>query len=408
VKWACWLVLLSPLLVGLLLALWQPALLLSMYEDRGWNLEQRLWSQARVLWQYVGWFFYPDIRGMGLHHDDFQVSAGWLQPFSTLPAVVGWLCLLAALLLRWRVWPLPLLAAGLFLLSHAGEANVIPLEMVYEHRNYLGGLGLSLLLAWCLWIVVPMATPRPRLFVTAAVGLLLSLLLLARTSLWSDELEMAEFHLYYHPQSLRSVYHYANTRLRLGEASVDQEQAQEHLLAARRYYRRMLEIDQEDVAALVTLQYLDGRYFSSLDSPEWRQRLLAAVRDRTIGKADINALNLLFDCEARGYCGDEGESSEALLLMLADRYPTQVRYRDLLARLYGQVRADYARAIKLHQGIVDTNPDYLPAHYGLIAWYTRSGQHGQALQAIGRLLEADPSGRSLQRIQLMFSTGARG
>ncbi len=54
-----------------------------------------------------------------------------------------WWC---AFLLR-RRYPLLLLAVLFFLVGHSMESTLIPLEMVYEHRNYLPGMLVCLALA---------------------------------------------------------------------------------------------------------------------------------------------------------------------------------------------------------------------------------------------------------------------
>jgi len=80
---------------------------------------------------------------LGFYHDDFQASAGWLTPWTTLPAVLGLLCVaLAALVVR-RRFPLFAFAVLFFLAGHLLESTVFPLELVFEHRNYLPSIAPS-------------------------------------------------------------------------------------------------------------------------------------------------------------------------------------------------------------------------------------------------------------------------
>ena len=57
-----------------------------------------------------------------------------------------------------RRYPLLLLALLFFLVGHSMESTVIPLEMVYEHRNYLPGMLVCLAMAAA--IVLPAARSK--------------------------------------------------------------------------------------------------------------------------------------------------------------------------------------------------------------------------------------------------------
>lgn len=105
---------------------------------------ERLLTEARVLWSYAGWLTFLNPLPMGIYHDDLTVSKGLTEPWSTLPAAVGWLIvvvLTVRLSLRRHV-----IAFGLlwFLWGHSLESTVLPLAPMFEHRNYQPGPGLLL------------------------------------------------------------------------------------------------------------------------------------------------------------------------------------------------------------------------------------------------------------------------
>jgi hypothetical protein len=118
------------------------------YSGRSFTLEERLLTQPRVLWFYIHMLLIPDVSRMGLFHDDLLISTGLFDPPTTLLAIAA-LVLLAvtAITLRKRA---PLVAFGVlfFLAGHALESTAFPLEMVFEHRNYLPGVGILLVVAW--------------------------------------------------------------------------------------------------------------------------------------------------------------------------------------------------------------------------------------------------------------------
>ncbi|WP_428302879.1 hypothetical protein, partial [Immundisolibacter sp.] len=136
------LTLLAPMLVGLAVLAVKPGLLLDGYASRPFTLGERLLTEARVLWFYVGLIALPTPARLGLYHDDIAISTWLLDPWTTLLALDGWaLALGAAFLLRRRA---PAFTFGVlwFLAGHALESTVVPLEIAHEHRNYLPSLGL--------------------------------------------------------------------------------------------------------------------------------------------------------------------------------------------------------------------------------------------------------------------------
>lgn len=114
------------------------------YVGRDFNTSERLLTQARVLWLYVQQMLLPLPSTMYFYYDDFPLSTGWLQPVSTLPAVMGWLALLGLAVWGRRRFPLFALGVFWFLAAHFITSNVIGLEMVFEHRNYFALLGILL------------------------------------------------------------------------------------------------------------------------------------------------------------------------------------------------------------------------------------------------------------------------
>lgn len=399
----CALAVFSPLLLMFAMLWWQPEFIVRGYWTRDFNLEERLLTQARVLWSYLGWTLVPDIRPLALHHDDVLVSRGWSQPYTTLLAVVGWLVAIGAAIVWRRRWPLLSFAVGWYLLLHSLEANVLPLELAWEHRNYLPSLGVCLLLAWLIWELLPLPGQRQRLLVSGLLLLVLSLQLLNRASLWGDEEVMAAYHLHHHPQSLRSTYHYANLQLRLAEATQETPEQQRRLVLAREHYNDMLGLDPGSFTALVTLLYLNSRYFGPQQDADWVAQLTEAAAQRPLINNDHAALGLLLDCISKLQCAMSHEAYIGIMQTLIARYPERPDYMHNLAAFYGNVQADYPRALALHARLLASFPGYLDGWDGMAAWYNRSGELGQALEALRAGLAADASPRRVSHVIASFS-----
>ena len=135
-----------PLIAGLLYLFTHPGLL--NHDVRPFSLEERVLTQSRVLWLYLQWLFIPDISQLGLFHDDIVTSSSLLSPPTTLIAIAGWIGLAATALVMNKRWPVFAFAVLFFLAAHALESTIFPLEMVFEHRNYLASIGPLFLLAY--------------------------------------------------------------------------------------------------------------------------------------------------------------------------------------------------------------------------------------------------------------------
>ena len=178
------------------------------YARRDFTLTERLLTQARVLWDYIGQLLWPDPSRMGLFHDDFPLSTSLFEPGSTFYAVSAWLLLvpLALLLLRWRSGALVVCALSIFLVGHAVESSVFALELYFEHRNYFPGIGLFLAIAaalGCLGARWPQLT-APVLAWSAVYVLLLAVQTGSQVQIWSSAPLLRLNYVNQHPLSFRA------------------------------------------------------------------------------------------------------------------------------------------------------------------------------------------------------------
>ena len=127
-----------------LLLLLDPDRLLAGYGGRPFDLAERLLTQARVVAIYVGQILLPRLNAMPFFYDGLPHSTGWLTPPETLASALFLLALAGlALALRHRR-PLAAFGIALFFAAHLMESTILPLELAFEHRNYLPSLGLIL------------------------------------------------------------------------------------------------------------------------------------------------------------------------------------------------------------------------------------------------------------------------
>jgi hypothetical protein len=200
-------VLLVPAVVAIALTAMGDPRITGGYVNRPFTLAERLLTQPRALWDYVGAWLLPYGPRLGLYHDDFQVSRSLLSPATTLVATAGWLLMLVAAWRLRRTIPALALGVAIFLVGQALESTVFPLLMYFEHRVYLPSIGL----AWALLGLIAYLLPKlerhmhhgPRVFACAATGLVLVLGLAttARALVWRSQASILAQALAHHPDS---------------------------------------------------------------------------------------------------------------------------------------------------------------------------------------------------------------
>lgn len=152
--------------------LFKPALLLGSYVARPFTLDERLLTESRVLVGYIRNLVVPDSTQMGLFHDDYPLSTSLFHPCTTILSLLAIGAVLAAAILgrRRRWWPL-LFGICFFLAAQVLESTIIPLELVFEYRNYLPAFGIYLAMVMGFAYLLEV---RPRLR-TPAVGFMIAL-----------------------------------------------------------------------------------------------------------------------------------------------------------------------------------------------------------------------------------------
>lgn len=182
---------------------------------RSWTIGERLLTEPRVLVEYLYLLLIPRSISTGLFNDEYPASTSLLQPATTLPSLLLVLALLATAWRQRRVWPRLSAALLFFFAGHLLESTVVPLELYFEHRNYLP----AMLLFW------PVASAiarwkRPLVWRTIVAGALLLLFAFTtwqRATLWGESDRLAQLWARQNPHSARAQANAALAMIRLGE-----------------------------------------------------------------------------------------------------------------------------------------------------------------------------------------------
>ena len=260
------LVLLVPVIFGLFYVFVYPGMVAGGQP----TLNERLLTEARVLWLYLYMFWVPDITVMGLFHDDILVSTDWITPVTTLSAIFGWLGVLLLAFIGRRKIPVFTFALAWYLVGHSMESSVLPLKLIFEHRNYVPSFAMALLLGYGLFIVaeksitvarsivirsqkssgnkaLPIGPDYQASVLTALVGVLtLSVLFDAtytRAQYWSSEAGFIASAVRNHPYSPSSQYLYGEVMYKRFKNPVK----------AYPYYFRAGQLEPSEVGFLISL-----------------------------------------------------------------------------------------------------------------------------------------------------------
>lgn len=301
-----------PMLVG---GAWLiPALIRSdAWTTRDFTLGTRLLTEARVVVDYIVWTLAPIPSQLSFYHDDYEISSSLLSPPSTLVC----LCLLAALT-SWMLWlrkrrPLASLGIALFLGAQLLTATILPLELVYEHRNYFASFGLLLTFADLLYSCMsfganpddatqqwhhrtPIGARLTQLaFMAVAVWWTVSAALTAYA--WGDPLRLSLELASRGPDSPRAQYE-------LGRTYIIYSGYDPSSLYTRLAYaplERAAHIPSSSILPLQALIFMNSRMHLPLD-PRWWDTMTKKLTERRPGVQDESSLSALTHCAIDKLC----------------------------------------------------------------------------------------------------------
>ncbi len=271
--------------------------ILSGYEIRSFSLVERLLTEPRVLWSYLIWIIFPSLGSFALFHDDLVVSTTLINPWSTLPALIG--------LLGLALWPVfnslrfPLAAFGIawFLIGHSLESTFIPLEIVHEHRNYLPLFGILLLpVVWLDSLASkPGATRTLALTLVAAAFFYPGFVTAMRADMYANELIRTQVEAQFHPDSARTNYVAGRSLASLadhGENTIA-------TILAKKHFEMATALDPDYKMGLIGQVILACGVSQTVDQ-EALGELQRRFRERLILQEDTNILSRIVELAGAG------------------------------------------------------------------------------------------------------------
>lgn len=363
-----------------------PGLLYSgIWAERGFSVGERLLTESRVLWTYAHWIALPDLRAMGIYHDDVVVSRGWLQPVTTLVSVVAWLAVIALAIVRARRPSLLALGVTWFLSAHLLTATIIPLELVFEHRNYFASIGL-LLVAFAAMLKV-----RDR-FVSARAGLLVGTVALLpvyagvtalRTHEWGDDLRLTVAEAARSPDSPRAIYELG----RLQYSYSGHDPGSPWFSAAVDAFTRASELPGASAMPLQALMIARSSAGQSIEEEHWSK--LRQLLTRRMDTQSVVALQSLVRCQLDGRCKFPDQLARTLAVA-AERRPQNAEVLAIYSHLARLSLGDIRLADELMHRAVEIAPGSPIMHYQWGQALAVRGDFAAALASADRIDALDP------------------
>jgi hypothetical protein len=386
------LILALPAIVLIVYIIAHPAFVTDAFATRRFTAYERLLTESRILWYYIGLLLVPSTKRLGLFHDDIPLSSGVLDPLSTLFAVGGIMVAFAFAVFQVKRFPVATLAILWFLIGHSMESTVLDLELIYEHRNYMPILGPLFACAYGLISLerkYPSSKPVWHGLAMVLVGML-SVGTWVRADSWKDIRTFAATEAQHHPQSERANDFAARVSL-----------IENHdVRGALPYTLRGLKAAPDEVGFLIDLQIL-----LALLPPEYRanaatldipqevlapDRISAFLRTKSVSVHGVISLENLQRCVVTPphSCDSLREKAIQWLIIAADGSETSHAHRGMLAASAARLLAyagDYQRAYDYISRASAEFPDLVSYRLGKVEYLLKLGCQVQAKSVLEKI-----------------------
>jgi hypothetical protein len=381
------LVLALPMVMGLAWLL--PGLLRpETWAVRDFTLNTRLLSEARIIVDYIVWTLMPTPGALSFYHDDFHISSGLLAPWSTLASVVFLTALIALMLCLRTRQPMTALGIALFLGCQLLTGTILPLELIYEHRNYFASFGL--LLAIMPLLAVPRTTPFALPRYTLLIGLMLCWTALTAFTAytWGNPLRLAEDLASRAPLSPRAQYELGRTYIIYS----NYDPTSPFTTLAHAPLEQAAALPGSSILPEQALIFMSARMRLPLKDTWWNS-MIAKLRARRPGVQDESSLAALTQCAREQRCDlPQDRMMESFMAALGHAHPSA-----RLLATYGDyawnVLDDHALGVRMTMEAVETSPNEPAYQITLIRMLLAQGRMGDADQALQRLQALNIGGR---------------
>lgn len=381
-------VLFLPMLAGLAWLL--PSVLNpASWAARDFTLESRLLTEARVVCDYLVWTLLPTPHALSFYHDDLAISASLFSPWTTAASIAVLAALAACIPYLRRRQPLVALGIGLFLGGHVLTATILPLELVFEHRNYFPSFGVLLaIVPWLTTIDAAASFKRARWFALGALLLAWTGQTAITASSWGHPLLLAETLAARAPDSPRAQYELGRTYIVLSRYDVTSPFATKMVAPLE----RAATLPHASILPEQALIFAYARMHMPIKDAWW-DSLIAKLKARRPGVQDESSLGALTKCSRDGLCDlPRQRMTDAYLAALSHPKPA-TRILASYADYAWNVLGDRTLGLSMAREAVASQPSEPAYHVTLARMLAAEGRHAEARQQIKALEALNYGGR---------------
>ncbi|MFT4241110.1 MAG: hypothetical protein QM569_02395 [Acidovorax sp.] len=300
------------------------------YANREFTLMERGLTEARILIIYLRMLLLPQVSQMSLYHDDIVLSHSLLSPLSTIFALIALLLITAAAWLLRKKVPVLLFGWGWFLISHALESTIFPLELMYEHRNYFAIIGPLLAVPMLVFRLDAKQYGKLAAFCLVAYVALLGFITHVRSLQWSNTMDWAALEAENRPGSMRASYELGRLYIVLLHTYGDPkfgQLADDALVRAQNNDKGAL----LPLAARIQLAYMQG----AAPKPELIEQLKTGFRTEKYRNVNTSVLQSLMNCQLQKNCHMADNDMMDILQAAYENPLTPISERAEVSKLMG-------------------------------------------------------------------------
>ncbi len=384
----------TPWVCAFIYAIYDPSFVLNGYGGRLFTLTERVLTEFRIVSEYIRLIILPDIRVMGLFHDDIIVSTSILSPITTLSSMIFIAGLLVLAIKLRKTHTLFSLGLLWFLGGHILESTVYPLELMFLHRNYLPSIGLLLMVTV---VGVRLTQNHRKLFAVAAVLIMLSFSIGTRSlsHQWSSDWKMLLVEVMNNPNSVRANFKAGQVYKFYAITSSSGEQRDEYKSKAIEYFENIRKLETLNVTGDLGIVEM---YVQLQETPRefLIEDLIQRLPNANVNRAVINIFESYKRCFIKEVCSLKSSDFERMLDALFDnKYIGNDVKRIILVLkanylVESQNNIDVAITTVLEAIILSSElEDYML----LAQYYKKGGYHQEMDYVIKYLEEHDDFGR---------------
>lgn len=361
------------------------------YTTRNFDLWERLLTQGPVLVMYLGQILAPLPDSLRFYYDDFPVSSSLLNPVHT---VAAWGVLAGLVAIAWacrRRWPLTSFGIAWFFVAHALTSSFIPLELAFEHRNYLAILGVLLAVLEPIHTLCRRIGPDIGKAVALTTLMALAFLTYVQALTWGNPATLALSLELRAPGSQRAAYALGNQMLEAANGDHDSPQWS----MARKEWQHANNLPGDSVLPLTGLLLMDGQAGAPVPAETWNQLREKLSRHRLSGD-QTNGLRVLVDCRIDQRCTLDDEQIVQTLLLMLEQNPRDLMLHMIYSNYAWNALNDRPLALRVQREAVALAPNDPGQRLTLAAYLIASGDtasRAEAVSLVDSMEHADRDGR---------------